>query len=222
LDWDDLPEDLQNVLCARAETNEEKKEGITKSDLILHEETIKAIQDMTKNAVKMQQDLAGIMAPALRKTLRFMSIAEPALQQMAQTVALVRNVNESMVKSLRVFTSSRASLYNKQIADILSKMMDVNDQMSRFVTELRPKFALLSDYTNVMILPEPIDIRPIVKSESTSAQVKIRALENAFATLDNELNEKEEKNKKFRRIIKELLEKTKKIHVHPRVLEIIL
>ena len=131
-------------------------------------------------------------------------------------------MNESMAKSLRVSTSSRASLYNKQIADILSKMMDVNDQMSRFATELRPKFALLSDYTNVMILPEPIDIRPIVKSESTSAQVKIRALENAFAALDNELNEKEEKNKKFRRIIKELLEKTKIIHVHPRVLEIII
>jgi hypothetical protein len=127
-----------------------------------------------------------------------------------------------MANSFRVLTSSRASLYNNQIADIMSKMMDVNDQMSRFVTELKPKFALLSDYSNVMILPEPIDIRPIVKSESTSAQVKIRALENALATLDNELNEKEEKNKKFRRIIKELLEKSKKIHVHPRVREIVI
>jgi hypothetical protein len=208
-------------MCAR-KSNEENKVGITKSDLILQKETIKAIQDMAKNAVKMQQDLAGIRAPALRKTLITMSIAEPALQQMVQTVALVRNVNESMANSFRVLTSSRASLYNNQIADIMSKMMDVNDQMSRFGTELKPKFALLSDYSNVMILPEPIDIRPIVKSESTSAQVKIRALENALATLDNELNEKEEKNKKFRRIIKELLEKTKKIHVHPRVREIVI
>ena len=208
-------------MCAR-KTNEEKKEGITKSDLILQEETIEDIENMAKNAVKMQQDLAGIRTPALRKTLITMSIAGPALQQMAQTVALVRNVNESMANSFRVLTSSRASLYNKQIADIMSKMMDINDQMSRFDTELRPKFEYLSDYSNVMVLSEPIDIRPIVKSGSTSAQVKIRALENALAALDNELNEKEEKNKKFRRIIKELLEKIKKIHVHPRVLEIVI
>ena len=94
--------------------------------------------------------------------------------------------------------------------------------MSGIATKLRPKFALLSDYSNVMILPKPVDIRPIVKSGSTSAQVKIRALENALAALDNELNEKEEKKKKFRRIIKELHGKTKKIHVHLRVREIVI
>jgi predicted RNase H-like nuclease (RuvC/YqgF family) len=196
-----------------SEKNEDKKEVITKSDLILREDTVNAIQDMAKNAVKLQQDLAGIMAPALRKTLRSMSVAGPALQGMAQTVVSIRNVGESMADSLRVLTSSRASSYDEQIADIMSKMMDVNDQMSRIASELGSKFELLSDYSNVMVLKKPVDIQRIVKSGSNRAQVKIRALENALASLDDELNEKDMEYKELRRRIRELREKTRKISV---------
>jgi predicted RNase H-like nuclease (RuvC/YqgF family) len=92
-------------------------------------------------------------------------------------------------------------------------MMDVNDQMSRIASELGSKFELLSDYSNVMVLKKPVDIQRIVKSGSNRAQVKIRALENALASLDDELNEKDMEYKELRRRIRELREKTRKISV---------
>ena len=193
--------------------DKEKIEGITKSDLLFQEETVEALHDMAKNVVKLQQDLSGIMTPTLRKSLRAMSRALPALEQIAQTAVSIRDVNEYMANSLKVFTSSQASMYNKRIAGITSKMMNVNDHMDKIATELAFMFALLSDVSNVMILPEPVDIRPILRSGSKSAQTKIRALEKALATLYDELNEKEEENKELRTRIKELLEKTKKIQV---------
>lgn len=186
---------------------------MTRSDFVLPEKTIKAIQDMALDSIKLQEAFAESIVPAIQETMKSMSIAAPALRQMAQTVASVKKMNDSMTDALRVFSSSSASVYNMQIREIMSKMIDVNGQMNRVVTELSPKFALLSDYNKVTILPEPIDIRPIVELERTSAQEKIRALENVLAALDKQLGEKEEENKELRRIIKELLEGTKKIHV---------